>query len=126
MVGLGFLPGVVNIGNSNAHAVSADGSVVVGTAFSPSNPNYQAFIWDAAHGMRSLQQVLTDDGLNLTGWVLTDARAISADGNTIVGNGLDPNGKGEAWIANIPEPGTGLLVSMGLMCLAVAGMHRSV
>jgi hypothetical protein len=51
--------------------------------------------------------VLTADGLDLTGWDLTEASGIS-DGQTIVGFWYDPNNMIEAWIAVIPEPGTGL------------------
>jgi hypothetical protein len=62
--------------------------------------------------MRSLQQVLTNDyGLDLTGWSLNVANAISADGLTIVGSGTNPNGLTEAWIASldgepVSQPGT--------------------
>jgi len=43
------------------------------------------------------------DGItNLTGWTLTDATGISADGTIIVGDGIDPQGNDEAWIADIP------------------------
>ena len=62
-----------------------------------------AFIWNQATGVQDLQQVLTtDDGLgsSLTGWTLTAATAITPDGNTIVGNGIDPQGQQEGWIAN--------------------------
>jgi len=119
MVGLGLLPGGTR---SRALGVSADGSVVVGsTTFSPGIDN--AFVWDATHGMRSLQQVLTGSGLELTGWTLLDATAVSADGSTIVGYGTDPSGLTEAWIATIPEPGTGLLALTGLAGLAFRRRH---
>jgi hypothetical protein len=59
--------------------------------------------------MRMLQDVLVDEyGLDLTGWQLTDANAISADGNTIVGTGMAPGRHVEAWRAQAPfggEPG---------------------
>jgi len=48
--------------------------------------------------------VLTNDGLNLTGWTLLSPTAISADGNTIVGFGTEPGGSREAWIATVPSP----------------------
>jgi probable HAF family extracellular repeat protein len=123
MVGLGSLPGD---DLSTAYGASAGGSVVVGSSCPASGP-CKAFIWDAVHGVRSVQQVLTNDfGLNLAGWSLGGASAVSPDGGAIVGSGTDPSGKDEAWLAVIPEPGTGLLVSMGLMCLVVARMHPSV
>lgn len=92
-----------------ASAVSGDGSVIVG------NETAGAFIWDEARGMRSLGDVLVNDyRLNLNGWVLRDATSISADGLTIVGNGVNPAGQVEAWIAVIPEPAA-------LPLLALAG-----
>ena len=62
-----------------------------------------AFIWNQANGVQNLQQVLISDGLGsaLTGWTLTAATAITPDGNTIVGNGIDPQGNTEGWIANL-------------------------
>ena len=110
MVDLGILPG--EHGVSKAYGVSADGSVVMGTAWSypwPFTPADQAFIWDDANGMRSLKEVLENDfGLDLTGWRLTEATGISDDGLIIVGNGRNPSGEREAWIADLapgPIPG---------------------
>jgi uncharacterized membrane protein len=99
-----------------AFAVSADGSVIVGG----SDP---AFIWDAAHGMRSLRGVLVDElGLNLDGWNLRYATGISADGLTIVGRGVNPSGQEETWIAVIPEPA--LLPLVGLFTGAMLRRRR--
>jgi len=95
VVGLGFLPGDTY---SAAYATSADGSIVVGQGTSA------AFVWDAAHGMRSLRNVLASAyGLELTGWTLGAATAISADGRTIVGDGTNPSGQTEAWLAVLPS-----------------------
>jgi hypothetical protein len=41
--------------------------------------------------------VLTDLGLSLGGWVLTEGRGISANGQVIVGTGINPQGVFEAW-----------------------------
>jgi hypothetical protein len=54
--------------------------------------------------MRVLQDVLTDLGLDLSGWVLQSAEGTSSDGATIVGHGTNPNGDTEAFIARIPTP----------------------
>ena len=78
----------------------------------------EAFIWDAAHGMRNLQQVLTTDyGLDLTGRRLKVAWGMSPDGSMIVGFGVSPNGSNEAFLATIPEPS-------GLWLLGAAALAR--
>jgi probable HAF family extracellular repeat protein len=100
MVGLDDLAGGDFI--STAIAVSADGAIVVGQGHSASG--YEAFFWDAAHGMRSLKDVLIDDfglGASLTGWTLTSADDMSADGQFIVGTGTNPSGNTEAWLARL-------------------------
>jgi probable HAF family extracellular repeat protein len=116
MVGLGDVPG--GLSYSDAYDVSADGSIVVGLARVADN-TYTAFIWNAVDGMRDLKSVLTDDyGLDLTGWELRTATAISDDGRVIVGSGLNPDGRLEAWKATIPEPATlGMLALGGLAML---------
>lgn len=120
MVGLGTLPGSTS---SIALAVSADGSVIVGR--SPLAPvDSRAFVWDAAHGMRDLSQVLAAEGLDLNGWTLRQATGISADGHSIVGWGTDPGGHTEAWIAVLPGPGTDALLLTGLLGLAVFRWKR--
>jgi uncharacterized membrane protein len=117
MVSIGELPGGAVY--ARAEAVSGNGSVVVGASTEGlSTP--VAFIWDAAHGMRRLQDVLVAEyGLDLAGWTLFSANGISADGNTIVGWGVGPDGASQGWIATVPEPGTALLVATGLAGLAV-------
>ena len=126
MVGLGHLPG--EYGMSRAYGVSADGSVVVGQSHSPDYP-WQAFIWDEANGMRSLKEVLENDfGLDLTGWSLREATAISDDGLTIVGNGKNPSGEyPEAWrtqLTPVPIPGAVWLLGSGL--IGLVGFRRKV
>jgi CSLREA domain-containing protein len=99
MSGLGDLPGGTT--ESTASSVSADGSVIVGksaTGGTDLNPIYSVFIWDAEHGMQDLKRVLVNDlGLDLTGWILSSAEAVSADGRTIVGCGVRA-GIAEGWI----------------------------
>ena len=82
MVGLGDLPGGTFY--SEARGISADGSIVVGVSMTPSGKN-DAFVWDAHNGMRDLADLLTDAGVDLSGWLPLHANGISADGNTIVG-----------------------------------------
>jgi probable HAF family extracellular repeat protein len=122
MVGLGHLSTERGTPYSQADAVSADGSVIVGTSTSKSVGN--VFIWDEARGMRSLQELLMDLGLDLSGWDLSAVIGLSADGRTIVGTGTNPNGVHEAWLAVlVPEPGAGLLAGIGLAGFFVRRRH---
>jgi probable HAF family extracellular repeat protein len=95
--------GIVSLGSltssSFANDVSSDGSIIVG------NSGFQAFRWTQADGMVSLKDTLIGAGLDVSGWSLTDANAISADGFTVVGDGINPSGQREGWVANLsPEP----------------------
>jgi probable HAF family extracellular repeat protein len=95
--------GMVALGSS-AHVsealdVSADGSVVVGT-----DSEGGAFVWDAEHGIRSLSGELSDrHGIDLSDWTLLSATGVSAEGCTVVGDGLHGS-ESEAWIATLPKP----------------------
>lgn len=72
---LGVLPGYAS---SSAHAVSLDGSVVVGSATTAAR-NHQAFLWSAQRGMVGL-------GF-MPGGTSSNATAVSADGSVVVGDG---------------------------------------
>ena len=127
MTGLGTLPSLGLA--SAAKAVSADGSVIVGHIGGSSifGPPVGAFIWDETHGMRSLQGVLVDHfRLDLTGWTLTSATGVSADGSTIVGEGINPDGFNEGWIAvlPVPEPAMEWLGAAAIMSLAYFARRR--
>ena len=113
---LGDLPGGSRT-KSRALGVSADGRIVVGEG--EVDRGTRAFIWDAHRGMRNLNTMLTDEiGIDLGGWVLTQATGISDDGLTIVGNGTNPNGQREAWLVYIPEPSTAILtLALGYLLL---------
>ena len=96
MVALGVLPGGTI--ESVALACSDGGEVVVG--WGTTNQGQEAFIWDEAQGMRRLIEVLANEyHLNTSGWTLLSATDITADGKTIVGNGINPDGAREGWIA---------------------------
>jgi MYXO-CTERM domain-containing protein len=89
---------------SVANAVSADGAIVVGIGLSNlSSVPPEAFIWDQARGMQSVAKVLQGFGIDLGNWRLQDVAGVSADGRTIVGTGVSPEGHAEAWLARLPE-----------------------
>ena len=85
---LGMLPEYT--ASSQAFALSADGSVVVGQSLKEDGQTGRAFIWTAASGMQPLGE--------FPEWVTSSqASGISADGLTVVGVavGRDPNYVGE-------------------------------
>ena len=100
--------------------VAADGSRVVGQW---SNGGSHALLWDAELGTVDLQELPTNPGAgpDLVGWELQRASGISGDGRTLVGWGTNPAGQREGWRvvlpAILPEPGTALLVGLGLGAL---------
>jgi probable HAF family extracellular repeat protein len=113
MVSLPPVPGGANF--EVAYGVSGDGNVIVGRG---------AFVWDAFHGSRSLEQILWEQGVDLGEFQLISARAASIDGRTIVGLGSTPRSEDEAWIARldagtfIPEPSSftiAVLTATGLL-----------
>jgi len=97
---LGVLPRKTDR-RSRGIASAEDGERIVGWTNSPSGG---AFVWDVENGMRSLKDVLVDGhGLDLEGWHLTSANALTPDGQTIVGDGVNPDGAPEGWIATLPR-----------------------
>jgi uncharacterized membrane protein len=97
--------------------VSADGSTIVGTR--QGGP----FIWDASNGTRSIADVLSSLGVvEHAGWTLRSVTAISGDGTTIVGEGWNPDGRTEAWLARIssvPEPTSLQLLSIACYLILI-------
>lgn len=98
MVGLGDLPG--GAFHSHGAGVSADGSIVVGLGTTANGE--EAMIWTQTHGMQRVLDVLVAQGVTgLTGWTLTAANSVSADGRIVVGQGINPLGQREAFVATV-------------------------
>ena len=85
-----------------ANATNADGSVIVGEAYQPGGGDSRAILWKRGLGVVNLNTYLVDAGVDLTGWILSDAIGVSDDGRTIVGMGAHI-GRYEAWIATLPS-----------------------
>lgn len=110
---IGYLPTEGGLfPESYATAVTDDGNLVVGDSYKrliPQSPSggtiqYAPFVWDPAHGIRDLQQLLTTKyGLApaLQGWTLLDAEDVSANGEVIVGSALNPAGRVEAIVLRL-------------------------
>jgi hypothetical protein len=120
MVGLGLLDGAWTVATS----VSQGGEVIVGFASDGIDP-LGAFVWDSTRGMRHLDDVLaSEQGLPITGWTLLEAVDVSFDGTTIVGNGINPSGQSEAWIAVVPEPSAAVSGAIGVAVVALLGVRN--
>jgi probable HAF family extracellular repeat protein len=123
MTDLGTLGGK----DSVANAVSANGAVVVGDS-TVAGGGHEAFRWRQDTGMLSMASLLTASHVNITGWQLTSATGISADGTVIVGYGQDPKGNTEAWLARCTTscapgnvPPSFALITPGIVAQSFAG-----
>lgn len=77
-----------NGGNSYANAISSDGKVIVGKSEDGSANNAdRAFRWIETQGMRSLDSLLADSGVDLGGIHMSNANSTSRDGTIIVASG---------------------------------------
>lgn len=101
-----------------ALGISEDGTLVVGTMFV--DMQAQAVIWGSDGSVMTMVDYLAGFGISVSGWQLTSATAISADGLTIAGDGINPAGGQEGWVVTIPAPGS----VMGLMGMAVVKKRR--
>lgn len=84
------------------YEVSGDGNVAVGQqiTFVPGEPEvYHAVVWDEIRGLRRIEDIVRDKGLEeqIDGWKLEQAFAASHDGNVIAGIGTNSEGKREGW-----------------------------
>jgi probable HAF family extracellular repeat protein len=91
---------------SAAHGASLDGSVIVGKSLITSaTGSERAFRWTTRTGMGDLRQELLNAGVAaVQNWILSVATDVSADGTVIVGYGLSPTKRWEAFRAVLPIP----------------------
>ena len=80
---LGDLPG--GSAASWAFDMTPDASTVVGHGTTAKG--LEAFIWTEAAGIQNLADVITQNGIDLTGWQLYRATGISDNGQVIAGAG---------------------------------------
>jgi hypothetical protein len=82
--------------------VTNDGQVVVGASGAQFR---DAFVWTQATGMFKLLDYLVGLGVTgLDGWRLDTALAISGDGSTIAGWGVNPEGRVQSWLVDHLPP----------------------
>ena len=116
ITGLGFLPGDTS---SSAAVISPDGTTMFGGSTGPGGST--SVVWDSARGVRDLRAFLTqENGVDLGGWTGLFVTDVSADGMTLVGDGVNPAGNREGFVVTVPEP-TG---AAALLLAALAAVRR--
>lgn len=97
MTSLGDLDG--GTVSSSSSAVSSTGSTVVGKGTTVSGD--EAFVWTQAAGMKNLKTLLLNQGVNVSGWTLSEATDVSQTGKQIVGFGTNPDGETQSFLADL-------------------------
>ena len=107
---------------NEATGVSGNGAVVIG--FGAIDSRIEPFVWNETSGFQILRDILLAGGAALPdGFVLYAANGISADGNTIVGQGQHADGRWEAWLAQLDGPAVvPVPAALPLFATAVAGL----
>jgi uncharacterized membrane protein len=98
LMDLGVAPGAQT---SSAVGVSDDGQRVLALS------GQKACLWRRGLGWMTIEQVLSLQGINTAGWDLNDPRSLSADGTVMTGNGTNPQGQTQGWVAVIPPDACG-------------------
>lgn len=109
MVGLGLLTGGTY---SKANDINNDGTVIVGNADKPVVINNvqqnftggTGFRWQSGIGMQSIADWLSTNGVTIGSNTFSDAVAVNASGNVVVGTG-QINNKTQIYIARVNEGG---------------------
>jgi probable HAF family extracellular repeat protein len=93
--------GVLGIADGLERALDTnlDGSILVGNLAADSCSGGSAALWSAGAGAQTIACDLLPDGIIPNGWSLTTVTAISDDGRTIAGEGINPSLASESWVA---------------------------
>lgn len=96
-------------GLSFVRSLSADGNVVLGSAYASGGglagapiQGFSPFVWDAVHGKRDLGALLAASSVDLSGWSFGEPVALSRNGKVVVGLGTC-NGVRALYRAALPE-----------------------
>jgi len=88
---------------SDAFGVSRDGRVIVGWELS--DGVWSGTVWTEEAGMRRLDDVLTELGVDMMGYRTIEAARVTPDGRVVVGYAVGPSGFNEAFRAELaPTP----------------------
>lgn len=107
--GYELLLGTGELTTTRAKSASDDARIVAGWATRGGLST--AVFWDNSREIIAVDEYLSMRGVDLTGWRLTQVLEVSSDGRVIAGDGFNPDGNREAWVAYIPTPGTALVLA---------------
>jgi probable HAF family extracellular repeat protein len=116
--------GMTSLGpNSRATGISDDGSIIVGRGVIGSAS--EAVLWSPNGGMHSIKAILAVQGIDMTGWVLSEAEGVSADGRVIVGRARRGSDPFVNYVAIIPEPAAlSMIAPIAMLSCAVLRTRR--
>ena len=80
---------------------SGDGALAVGSANRPGF-SQDGVLWTESSGAQWLRETLIAGGVNLDGWGRLGIGAVSRDGTTVVGAGINTQGATEGFVARLP------------------------
>jgi len=118
---IGALPG--NLA-SRALDASGEGEVIVGYSRDDQGTR-TATIWLPYVGVQSLYGVLDVAGEPVAGWTLREVTAVSDDGLTVVGYGINPSGYERGFVATLPAPEPSFGIGLGLGAAFLGRVARS-
>jgi len=92
---------ITEIGYFRPTSISRDGTIVTGNGWSDA-PG--AKVWDLYNGTRDIQDILTANGIDVSGWSGFGSLSVSSDGSKIAGYATNPQGIKRPFLIDIiPE-----------------------
>lgn len=90
-------------------AISEDGYVIGGFSLNTANNpgSRTCWVWDPVNGTRDIRDILTENGINISGWQFTNITGICDGGSVITGTGWKggDTSKTYAWVVvGLPKP----------------------
>jgi len=90
-------------------AISEDGYVIGGFSLdTANNPGSRTcWVWDPVNGTRDIRDILTENGIDISGWQFTNITGICDDGSVMTGTGYrdGDTSKTYAWVVvGLPKP----------------------
>ena len=106
---LGGISGQPEMQAAYPNAIAQDGALIFGAYGDPWQTIPIAFVWTAADGMRSLQDVATAAGITIPeGVSLANVMAASTDGSVLLGWAYDGEGATVSFMLRLPVSAYGL------------------